>query len=61
MNIVVMADPVWDLAILRHIVKKLKETVHEIRWEVSASRGRLSCEICKLRGSLPNGLLEKKN
>ncbi|PHT45312.1 hypothetical protein CQW23_14470 [Capsicum baccatum] len=33
-----MANPVWDVSILRDVMRELKKEVHDLHWELAAVR-----------------------
>ena len=48
MHFLDMADPVWDVAILRDTMRKLQKEVHDLHWELAAVGVRMLQEICRL-------------
>ncbi|PHT50582.1 hypothetical protein CQW23_10329 [Capsicum baccatum] len=52
MHFLDMADPVWDVAILRDVMRKLQKEVHDLHWELAAVRVRMLREIRRLRRAL---------
>ena len=47
-----MDDPVWDVAILRDVMRELQKEVHDLHWELAAVRVRMLREIHRLRRAL---------
>ena len=47
-----MADPVWDVAILRDSMRELQKEFHDLHWELAAIRVRMLWEIHRLRRAL---------
>ncbi|PHU17442.1 hypothetical protein BC332_13137 [Capsicum chinense] len=47
-----MADPVWNVTILRDVMRELQKEVHDLQWELAAVRVRMLQEIRKLRRAL---------
>ncbi|KAM3323790.1 hypothetical protein P3S67_004941 [Capsicum chacoense] len=47
-----MADPVWNVIILRDVIQKLQKEVHDLQWELAAVRVRILREIRRLRRAL---------
>ncbi|PHT60081.1 hypothetical protein CQW23_02444 [Capsicum baccatum] len=43
-----MADPVWDVSILRDAMRELQKEVHDLHWELAAVRVRMLREIRRL-------------
>ena len=52
MHFLDMADPVWDVAILRDAMRELQKEVHDLHWELAAVRVRMLREIRRLRRAL---------
>ena len=52
MHFLDMADPVWDVAILRDAMRELQKEVHDLHWELAAVRVRMLQEIRRLRRAL---------
>ncbi|KAM3322262.1 hypothetical protein P3S67_003413 [Capsicum chacoense] len=47
-----MVDPVWDVAILRDVMRELPKEVQDLHWELAAVRVRMLREIRRLRRAL---------
>ncbi|PHT49948.1 Rac-like GTP-binding protein RHO1 [Capsicum baccatum] len=47
-----MADPVWDVSILRDAMRELQKEVHDLHWELAVVRVRMLREIRMLRRTL---------
>ncbi|PHT94302.1 hypothetical protein T459_02184 [Capsicum annuum] len=51
-----MSDPVWNAAVLMNAVRDLQRTVHDLRWELAATRARLIREMRRIAANHPNPL-----
>ncbi|PHT74204.1 60S ribosomal protein L18a [Capsicum annuum] len=47
-----MDDPMWDVAILRDVMRELQKEVHDLHWELAAVKVRMLQEIRRLRRAL---------